>query len=95
MKNLDKNICVIGLGYVGLTLSISLARAGFKVFGVEKNLEIINSLKKNKSIFYEPNLENEIKSAKKNFVFYNKLNKHINCSVFIITVGTPINKKKK
>lgn len=95
MKNLDKNICVIGLGYVGLTLSISLARAGFKVFGIEKNLEVINCLKKNKSIFYEPNLENELKLAKKNFHFSNKLSKDFNCSVFIITVGTPVNNKKK
>ena len=27
----DKNICIVGLGYVGLTLAISMAEVGFNV----------------------------------------------------------------
>ena len=34
MKN---NIAIVGLGYVGLTLAISLAKAGFRVLGIERN----------------------------------------------------------
>lgn len=40
MNKLNDNICVIGLGYVGLTLSISLAKSGFNVFGVKINKRI-------------------------------------------------------
>ena len=32
---MDKNICVFGLGFVGLTLSIVLAERGFKVYGLD------------------------------------------------------------
>ena len=31
----DKSICIIGLGYVGLTLAVTMAQIGFKVNGVE------------------------------------------------------------
>ena len=44
-------VCIIGLGYVGLTLAISLARKGVMVFGVEQNKSIIKQLKKIKFIF--------------------------------------------
>ena len=37
--NIKKNnsACIIGLGFVGLTLSIVMANRGFKIYGVEKN----------------------------------------------------------
>ena len=38
INNINKNkICVLGLGYVGLTLSATLAKLGFKVIGVDKD----------------------------------------------------------
>ena len=40
------NVCIIGLGYVGLTLSNIMANRGFKVWGVEKNYEILKNLNK-------------------------------------------------
>ena len=43
------NIGIIGLGYVGLTFSIALAKKGFKVFGYEKNNKIFESLNKGKA----------------------------------------------
>ena len=33
------NICVIGLGYVGLTLAIKLAEKNFNIVGIEKTLK--------------------------------------------------------
>jgi nucleotide sugar dehydrogenase len=95
MNRSNNNICVIGLGYVGLTLSISLAKSGFNVFGVEINNQILDSLKKNKSTFYEPDINTNIKLIKKNFFFNKKILDSWNCSTYIITVGTPLNSKKK
>ena len=47
-------IGVVGLGYVGLTFAISLAKRGFKVNGYENNLNLIKDVlkivDKNKSI---------------------------------------------
>ena len=39
------NVAVIGLGFVGLTLSLSLADRGLKVYGVEINPETYNKIK--------------------------------------------------
>jgi UDP-N-acetyl-D-mannosaminuronic acid dehydrogenase len=41
MKN---NVCIVGLGFVGLTLSVALARRGFNIFGAESNDQIRESL---------------------------------------------------
>ena len=48
---MGKEVCIIGLGYVGLTLSLTLTNHGNKVYGVETNKSIVKSLnnKENKS----------------------------------------------
>ena len=93
----NKNVCVIGLGYVGLTLSNIMANKGFKIFGVEKNKYILKNLNKRKSHFYEPGLNKNLKVnlRNKSFSFTNKLPKNKNIDTYIVTVGTPLNKKKK
>ena len=60
-----KNVCVVGLGFVGLTLSLALAQKGFKVFGIEKNKNLLDNLKKSKPNFYEPNLKAILKKSVK------------------------------
>ena len=53
-KNTDmkmKEVCIVGLGYVGLTLALVLAGAGFKVVGIDKNEEVISKLKKENHIY--------------------------------------------
>lgn len=40
----DKKLAVIGQGYVGLPLSLSAARAGFKVIGIDSNQERVAQL---------------------------------------------------
>ena len=92
----DKSICIVGLGFVGLTLAAVLAKKGFNIHGIEKNKEILNSLNKKKSHFYEPNLNKTLKEIikKKKFTFSKNITNNNN-SVYIITVGTPLNNKKK
>ena len=34
------NVVIIGLGYVGLTLSVALARRGVQVYGIEKRSDV-------------------------------------------------------
>ena len=61
-KNQKYNsICIIGLGFVGLTLSIVMANRGFKIYGVEKNKVILENLKKKRGHFYEPGLNKYLK----------------------------------
>lgn len=40
------NICVIGLGYVGLPLALSFAMKGYKVYGVDSNQDLISELRR-------------------------------------------------
>jgi UDP-N-acetyl-D-mannosaminuronic acid dehydrogenase len=98
MKNIsNKNsVCVIGLGFVGLTLAAIMSEAGYKVHGVEKKKIIINKLKKKQSHFYEPKLNELLNKIiiKKKFTFSNKF-EYSNSRIYIITVGTPLNSKKQ
>lgn len=98
MKKLNYEINIFGLGYVGLTLAAKLLQAQFVVNGFEINDKILQSLnKKKKAHFIEPEINSIInKSIKeKKFNIKKKLDKSIDKkSINIITIGTPIIKKK-
>lgn len=92
-RNSEELICVIGLGYVGLTLAVSLANVGYKVHGVEVRQDVLNKLSKGEPTFYENGLESELKMALKKGTFsFSPTLKDIpfKPTVFIITVGTPL-----
>lgn len=97
MRKAKNKICIIGLGFVGLTLATVMANRGYKVYGVEKNKLILNKLKQNKSHFFEPGLSNNLFRIIKNKSF--QFSKHIpkikGISTYIVTVGTPLNNNKK
>lgn len=91
----QERICVLGLGYVGMTLAVSLANAGYKVHGLEVRQEVLDKLSKAEPTFFEEGLEAEIRSAlrKNNFSF--SKDQHaipFKPTTFIITVGTPLSK---
>lgn len=94
---MDKNICVFGLGFVGLTLSIVLAERGFKVYGLEINDEQRKKILKGNPNLYEKNIKNRLKNLlkKKKIIINKKLNKSFVSSTYIVTVGTPLNQSKK
>lgn len=91
---MEKKVCIIGMGYVGLTLSGVCLRSGHNVLGVELQDEVRQTINNGKSHFHEPGLNKILKSA----VLNNKLHcihpseheKISNCEIFIITVGTPL-----
>ena len=95
MKNTiekDNTVCVLGLGYVGLTLATVLSDVGFVIFGVDKNKQVVDSLKIGKSHFYEKGLEELLSKILINDtppIFDYKINSQ-KASIYIITVGTPI-----
>tara|TARA_E500000178_G_C17037537_1_gene764314 strand:- start:6193 stop:7578 length:1386 start_codon:yes stop_codon:yes gene_type:complete len=102
LKNLpdsynDSNVCVMGLGYVGLTLAVTLADIGFNVIGIEINKEILKKISNGKAHFFEPGLEGRLQSVirSRNLKVFNNIPKKCKSSIFIITVGTPIDQKDK
>lgn len=52
-----RNICVIGLGYVGLVTGTCFADLGNRVYGVDIDKEKITKLQKGKTPLYEPGLQ--------------------------------------
>ena len=70
----DQKIVIMGLGYVGLTLAVTLAKKGFKVYGVEKKKEIVESLKIGKAHFSEKKLEALLKQQQQTLIAYSNQN---------------------
>ena len=91
----DFSVCVVGLGFVGLTLAAIMAELGFKVHGIEKKNFILNKLKKKESHFFEPKLNNLLRKIikLKKFTFSRNFPK-TKINTYIITVGTPLNENK-
>ena len=91
---------VIGLGYVGLTLALSLAQLGRKVHGYDKDDLKIKSLKGGKSYILEPGIENLLKqNIGSNFIAKSEIESMVNepgiRNIYFICVGTPLDQNKK
>ena len=90
----DYDIVVVGLGYVGLTLSVALAEAGFRVLGVEKRKNVVDLTNSGKPHFDENGLTIALNRVlKSNFFSASVDMKNVTCSSYIISVGTPINQE--
>ncbi len=82
------DVIVIGLGRVGLPLSLYLEKLNFKTLGLDKNIELINKLKNKNMPFVENGCDKLIKNSKINFTSdYKNIS---NCKNIIITVGSPL-----
>ena len=88
----DRSVCVLGLGYVGLTLGVAMADAGFNVLGIEIRDSVLEKLQTKKAHFFEPGLEDKLRRVigAGNFRFAKHIPADVDCSVYIITVGTPL-----
>ena len=84
------SILIIGLGYVGLPLLVSLSKH-YNVYGYDVNKKRIEDLKRNNDNNNEINKSDLKKISKNLYSDINELNKNIN--TYIITVPTPIDKK--
>jgi len=87
-----RNVCVVGAGYVGLTLAAMLADFGNRVICVEVDLKKLEVLSRGRPPFYEPGLEELLTKTLRegNLRFTNRLAEAVALSeVVFIAVGTP------
>ena len=83
-------IAVIGLGFVGLTLSSVLASKGITTIGIDSDRKKCSKIAKGIPTFFETNLEKILKKAlREKLIITNKLSSINNCDFVFITVGTP------
>lgn len=90
----DKKIVVLGIGYVGLPLAITLARAGYEVVGVDVNEEVVDALNTGKLPLKEKGIEaafNEREVQQR----FKASSKPCSADVFIVCVQTPLDPTTK
>jgi len=87
-----RHIVVVGLGYVGLTMALVMADAGFMVTGVELDSNKVSQLYNGSSYIHEVGLEDLLKeNIGKNFKPTTEIPE--SGDVYIISVGTPVVEK--
>lgn len=86
---MPKNICVMGLGHVGLPLACTLAISGFQVTGVDTNPNVLKSIQSNKLLSPEPGLQSLLTAALDSGLFKTS-NQPKPAEVHVIAVPTPL-----
>ncbi len=90
-----RRIGVVGLGFVGLTLGLTLADLGFDVCGFDLNEKLKKQVRRKQTPFHEVGLEELLKQhVGKRFQVADSFKSHP-CDVYFIAVGTPLGKNKK
>jgi UDPglucose 6-dehydrogenase len=85
-------IGIVGLGFVGLSLSSVLASKGYDIIGIDIDEEKCKTISDGISPFFEPELENLLKNGlKKKLEISNDFSLIRNCDFIFVTVGTPQN----
>ena len=86
-------IAIIGLGFVGLSLTSVLASKGFNVVGIDVDKEKCRSISNGVLPFFEPDLEKTLKKGLKNKLqIESDISIVQDCDLIFVTVGTPQNK---
>ena len=86
-----KKIAIIGLGYVGLPLAIEFGKKR-NVIGFDIDHKRVDALKKGVDSTQEVSYQELINTE--NIVFTSKLSHLSECSIFIVTVPTPVHPDK-
>ena len=95
LQDRSARIAVLGQGYVGLPLTVSLAEVGFSTVGLEVNERVANQLRTGKS-----HVEDIPDSALASVIEANRytattsFDEIANCDVAIICVPTPLSKTR-
>lgn len=55
-------VAVVGLGYVGLTLAVALARKGLTVLGYDREPRVVGALQAGRPHLYEPGVADELRA---------------------------------
>lgn len=88
---MNKKIAIVGLGYVGLPLAVAFGEK-YKVIGFDINLERVAQLKNGIDTTFQYTAQEMAKA--KALIFTDDLNAIQDCTIYIITVPTPVTKDK-
>ena len=83
-----KTVAVIGIGRVGLPLSLFMESLGFSVVGIENNPEVLHSIEKRQMPFYERGCAELLSRSRMGVT--NDIAAARGVDYIVITVGTPL-----
>lgn len=88
------DVGVVGLGYVGLTLATALADSGLRVLGIEKRSDVVEQVRAGRPSFQEVGLDRILSTVveRGNLAVEQEFAPGQACDVYIITVGTPLDR---
>jgi UDPglucose 6-dehydrogenase len=85
-------IAIIGLGFVGLSLTSVLSSKGYDIIGIDIDKEKCEKIENGISPFFEPELEKTLQNGlKKKLKISSDFSLIKNCDFIFVTVGTPQN----
>nr|WP_179952555.1 UDP-N-acetyl-D-mannosamine dehydrogenase [Ningiella ruwaisensis] len=91
---INKIVCVVGMGYIGLPTAALLANRGYRVHGVDVNEHAVNTINEGKIHIVEPELDTFVHSA----VNSGMLSAHLEpkeADIFLVAVPTPFRYDQK
>ena len=92
-KNNQPLVAIIGLGYVGLPLSIIFVKYGYRVLGFDLNKQVCDDLNNGISHIKDvPSSDLELVLTKNNFMSTDDFSLLSKCNIISICVPTPLNK---
>lgn len=96
LSNKEAKIGVIGLGYVGLPLTVAFADGGYRVIGFDNNPQKVATLNTGVSYIQDVSTEKVAEHVKttKRFTAVSTFSDLKECDVIVICVPTPLSKTK-
>jgi UDP-N-acetyl-D-mannosaminuronic acid dehydrogenase len=83
------NVCVIGVGRIGLPVAVTLARAGHRVTGVDVNKELVSAINAGNTAIEEPGLPELLSEVVADGSLHAET-EPVTADAFIVSVPTPI-----
>jgi len=92
-NNEMQRVCVVGLGYIGLPTSIVLAESGYRVIGVDVDVQKVAAINAGDSVIKEPELFEKLHVTLGEQTFSASTHMHA-ADYFVIAVPTPLKENK-
>ncbi len=90
-----KEICILGMGYVGLTISVIMAENGFKVTGIDSNEKLVEELNSGNPHFHEVGLKAHLRKQLNGNLFISKEMPKNRQDAFILCVGSQLDQNRQ
>jgi UDP-N-acetyl-D-mannosaminuronic acid dehydrogenase len=83
-----RRVCVVGIGRVGLPLALALQEAGFEVVGIDRDPELLASIRRHEMPYHEPGFDELL--AGKGLLVSEGFEPVAAADAVVVTVGTPL-----